>query len=156
MVSLFIEEIVTLGLFDFQREFGFLEEGFKIWFSVGKAETLFTLEGDVDPVGVLPLSGWIYVVLDVLFLPEIPDSDEERAFGLKVCLDLLEDKQLRFFVGEVMHERNTEDMVEFTQVFPDLRFGDVSLDEIVVGIFLLGFFKQLWADVQPGVLDRFG
>ncbi len=55
-----------------------------------------------------------------------------------------------------MHERNTEDMVEFTQVFPDLRFGDVSLDEIVVGIFLLGFFKQLWADVQPGVLDRFG
>ena len=92
MVSLFIEEIVTLGLFDFQREFGFLEEGFKIWFSVGKAETLFTLEGDVDPVGVLPLSGWIYVVLDVLFLPEIPDSDEERSFGFKVCLDLLEDK----------------------------------------------------------------
>ena len=70
MVSLFIEEIVTLGLFDFQREFGFLEEGFKIWFSVGKAETLFTLEGDVDPVGVLPFGAWVDVGFDIFFLPE--------------------------------------------------------------------------------------
>jgi len=89
-------------------------------------------------------------------LPEIPDGDKKLSFGFEMGFELLENEELGFFVGEVVHNGDTINVVKFAQVFPDIRLGNIGFDKVMMREFFTCFFQEFGAYIQAGVLDIFG
>ena len=136
-----------MSLFDLEFEFGLMKKFLKVELGESKAETRLTLEGDVDEMGVLKFGFEIKVIFEVFWLPEVPNSDENFAFGFEVFLDLLENKKLIFLSGQVVDDGDTEDVIVLGKVLPDLFFSDIGFNEFLIRVRLFGFSKKLTADV---------
>jgi len=70
-----------------------------------------------------------------------------------VTFYLLEDIELALLVGEMVHNGDAENIVEFSQMFPDAWFGYICFDEVVMREFFPGFIQELRAKIETGVLD---
>ena len=136
-----------MSLFDLEFEFGLMKKFLKVELGESKAETRLTLEGDVDEMGVLKFGFEIKVIFEVFWLPEVPNSDENFAFGFEVFLDLLENKKLIFLSGQVVDDGDTEDVIVLGKVLPDLFFSDIGFNEFLIRVRFFGFSKKLMADV---------
>lgn len=111
------------------------------------------MEGDVDKVGILKLGFEVKMVLEVLWLPEIPGSNENFASGFEVAFDLIKNKKLIFEGGQMMKDGNTKDVVVLWEMFPDFFLGNVGFDELFLGIGPLGFFKKRTTNIDTGVVN---
>lgn len=74
----------------------------------------------------------VQMVLEVLWLPEIPGGDEDFAFGFEVFLNLVKNKKLIIKSGKVMENGDAKDVVVSGKMLPDLLFGNVGFTEFVV------------------------
>lgn len=108
---------------------------------MGKMEAGFTLERDKNKMMVLNFGFDIQVVFKKLGLPKIPSGNEAAATWLEMFFDLFEDKKLFFASSEMVDNGNTEDVVEERKIFPAVRFGDISLQEMGSGVVFKGFFQ---------------
>jgi len=70
-----------------------------------------------------------------------------------MMFNLVKDKKLIFFRGQMMENGHTKDVVIAGEVFPNGFLGNVGFTEFVPGVGFDGFLEELSANIEAGVMN---
>ena len=73
-----------------------------------------------------------------------------------MTFDLIENKKLILFCGEMMKDGDTKNVIVLRQMFPKGFFSNICFVKFVFRMSPFGFFEKLFANIQPRVLGLFG